>query len=357
MGELVQYRTLYCRDRVKSAARDIFQGIRKNHHLQILDLSYNHLGPDLADCVPSAVMKHPTLMSLNLSGNDLGPKPGALLIFALSNDPGGFKDTEKKEAMTREVARRRLRGEEISMDLMRELQDRLDQGDMFEEKDEDDADNDGAPVEAAIPGPKGKVKVNDNTSIKDKDKDIGQDGGGTPTKKKAKKKKTLAEIRAAEQKKLDKPNYSKLTYIGLADNKLGYMSGHGLSAIVRNCKCLTSLDVSRNNIGYQGGVAFTDGLEKVYNLKPRDFNKLALFNLEEQKFSGRDALVRKVMYSNLTDLNISHNYIGPLACQGLMYCMSASNCTLTSLDISRNPLGYSIEKGGKAMYAGTSHLD
>ena len=123
--------------------------------------------------------------------------------------------------------------------------------------------------------------------------------------------------------------------------------------MVRNCKCLTSLDVSRNNIGYRGGVAFTDGLEKVYGLIPRDFNKRALFELEEQKYTGRDALVRKVMYSNLTDLNVSHNYLGPLVCQGLMYCMSASNCTITSLDVSRNPLGYSIEKGGNATLAGT----
>ena len=310
MGELVQYRTLYCRDRVKSAARDIFQGLRKNNRLQILDLSYNHLGPDLAECVPSAVMKHPALISLNLSGNDLGPKSGALLVFALGNDPGGFKDATKKEALTREVDRRRLRGEEITMELMLQLQDRLDQGDLFEEVNED-TENDGAPTEAV------------------------KDSGSLPIKRK--KKKTVAELRAAEQKKLDKPNYSKLAYIGLADNQLGYMSGFGMSTMVRNCKCLTSLDVSRNNIGYRGGVAFTDGLEKVYGLIPRDFNKRALFELEEQKYTGRDALVRKVMYSNLTDLNVSHNYLGPLVCQGLMYCMSASNCTITSLDVSRNP--------------------
>ena len=291
-------------------------------------------------------MKHPQLVCLNLSGNDLGPKSGAMLVFALSNDPGGFKDAQKKEALAREVDRRRLRGEDISMELMAELQERLDQGDMFEEENED-ADNVGAPVEAAI-SPKRKDKDSKGTKGNDGDKD------GTPTKKLKKKKRTLGEIRAAEQKKLDKPNYSKLAYIGLADNQLGYMSGYGLSALVRNCKCLTSLDVSRNNIGYQGGVAFTDGLEKVYNLAPRDFNKLALFNLEEQKYTGRYALVRKVMYSNLTELNISHNYIGPLACQGLMYCMAASNCTLTSLDVSRNPLGYSIEKGGKAVHAGMS---
>ncbi len=326
LGELVQYRTLYCRDRIKSAARDIFQGLRKNHHLQILDLSYNLLGPDLADCVPSAVMKHPTLISLNLSGNCLGPEKGALLIFALGNDPGGFKDTAKREAMTREVDRRRLRGEEITMDLMRELQDRCDQGDLFEEENED-ADE-GAPTVA-------RAKDKDGAS------------------KKQKKKKTVAEIRAAEQRKLDRPNYSKLAYIGLADNKLGYMAGHGMSSLVRNCKCLTSLDVSRNNIGYRGGLAFTDGLERVYNLIPRDFNKRALFELEEQKYTGRDALVRKVVYSNLTDLNVSHNYLGPLACQGLMYCVSTKNCTLTSLDVSRNPLGYSIEKAGKSLFAGT----
>ena len=58
-----------------------------------------------------------------------------------------LRTQRKKEALTREVDRRRLRGEEITMELMLELQDRLDQGDLFEEVNED-TENDGAPTEA-----------------------------------------------------------------------------------------------------------------------------------------------------------------------------------------------------------------
>ena len=38
LGELIQYPTSICRERVQSAARDIFQGMRKNKSLQTLYL-------------------------------------------------------------------------------------------------------------------------------------------------------------------------------------------------------------------------------------------------------------------------------------------------------------------------------
>ena len=48
MGELIQYPTSIERQRIKSAVRDIMQGVRNNRSLQMLDLSYNHLGPTCA---------------------------------------------------------------------------------------------------------------------------------------------------------------------------------------------------------------------------------------------------------------------------------------------------------------------
>lgn len=332
MGELVQYKTPFLRERVSSAARDIFAGMRKNHHLKILDLSYNKLGPDLADSVPIAVMKHPHLIHLNLSGNELGAKKGSQLVFALGNDPGGQKEVESKLAMQRELDRRRMRGEEVNNDVLMELAERMDAGDLFEEKDMDDED-DLAPVEVESKAAKKKRE-----EMKEK-------------KKGKKKKRSLEQQRREEQKKLDRPNFSSLAYIGLADNQLGTMAGYGLGSMVRNCKSLTALDVSRNNIGYTGGVAFTDGLERVFCLEPRDFNKLALYNLEQQKYEGRFCLIRREVYSNLTSLDISHNNLGPLGCQGLMYCMGSPNCTITELNVSRNPLGYTIEKGGESALA------
>ena len=103
-GELVQY-GLSTVETASRAQRVIYSRGFENNRLQILDLSYNHLGPDLAECVPSAVMKHPALISQ--SGDDFGPKREALSLRR--KRPGGFKDATKKEALTREVDRRRLR--------------------------------------------------------------------------------------------------------------------------------------------------------------------------------------------------------------------------------------------------------
>jgi len=68
MGDLTRYMSPISRERVSSAARDIFWGVKNNHNLHVLDLSYNHLGPSLAKVVAPAVCRHPNLSSLNLSG-------------------------------------------------------------------------------------------------------------------------------------------------------------------------------------------------------------------------------------------------------------------------------------------------
>ncbi len=72
MGEIIRFPTLYSREKIESAVHDIFLGVRYNRSLEILDLSYNHLGPGCADVIPVAVNKHVALHTLNLSGNDLG---------------------------------------------------------------------------------------------------------------------------------------------------------------------------------------------------------------------------------------------------------------------------------------------
>jgi Ran GTPase-activating protein (RanGAP) involved in mRNA processing and transport len=53
----------------------------------------------------------------------------------------------------------------------------------------------------------------------------------------------------------------------------------------------------------------------------------------------------------LVHLNISRNNLGPNNAVNLMQAMQMPNCTLTSLDISDNPLGVSYEKAGKAFDA------
>ncbi len=308
LGELIQYPTKICRQRVLSAARDIFQGLRKNRSIQILDLSYNHLGPVLSDVVPLSVMKHPFLTMLNLSGNDMGERAGASLIFALGHQPGGDKEIEIREKYYEELKAKQLLG----IDVVAEEAARVAE----EQKKE--------ALEAAKATSKPK-----------------------PKSKAEKKKKNEDEDEEHSNKII-----SKLAYLGVSDNQLGRMAGFGLAAMVTNSRTITSLDASGNSLGYGGGVAFADGLEKAFNLVPRDFFKKALYDLEQEKFTGRDAKVRTVVYTNLTNLNLAQNGLGPLGCQGIMYCMASSNCTITSLDLSRNPLGYTVENGGNAMYAG-----
>jgi len=302
LGELVQYPTPICRQRVASAARDLFGGMKRNRGLQILNLAYNHLGPVLAEVVPISIMKHPHLSILDLSGNDLGAKAGASLIFALGMNPGGDHEIEQREQYYRELKEKQLLGIDVVAEEAAKVAE--------EQK------------AAALAASRGLVK-------------------------KEKKKKKMV-VTGDEENKI----ISKLAYIGLNDNQLGRMAGFGIASMLVNSKTLTSLDVSGNNLGYDGGVALADGLEKVYKLVPRDFFKRSLYDLEEQTYQGRNAKVRKVIYTNLTNLNLSQNGLGPTCCQGLMYCMANKNCTITSLDLSRNPLGYTIENGGNAMLAG-----
>jgi len=303
LGELVRYTSLFCRERIQSAARDFFQGLRHNKALMSLNLSNNHLGPICASVVPTAIMRHPSLTILELSGNDLGPDAGAQLIFALAGDAGGEKVIREKEMEERELRQKIKEGADIEQYLAEKMEEKKKKEEAEERK-------------------RARLKKKNGENAAEK----------TP------------EQLAEEEEERRRP--AMLSVLHLADNKLGYLSGHALSSLVRNAKTLTSLDVSGNAIGYPGGEAFADGLEKCFGLVPRDFFKKTLFDLEEKKYEGRDAKVRMKIYSNLTNLNLSRCGLGPTCCQGLMYSMGAPNCTITSLDVSENPLGYSIANGG-----------
>ena len=49
MGDLIRYTNEFTRERIPSAAKDIFLGVKKNKSLESLDLSYNHFGPLLGN--------------------------------------------------------------------------------------------------------------------------------------------------------------------------------------------------------------------------------------------------------------------------------------------------------------------
>lgn len=318
MGELVRFPTLLCRERIASAARDIFQGLRANTSVEVLDLAYNHLGPKLGECVPVAIMRHPTLTFLDLSGNSIGPVIGPAMIFALAGEPGGDAKIEAKERTEREI-----------LEMIKNGIDPIEEMNARKLREEAEEAKNGSP---------GKSK-------KSKKKKMGSPGSPG----------SFESFSIAESSQTDDtglPIPCNLAMLHMADNQLGFMAGYAAGALVTNSKTLTSLNLSGNALGYRGCVGFADGLEKCYGLEPRNVEKLTLYKMDQQKYEGRDAIPKPLIYTNLINLNISRNGMGPTGCQGIMYCVNAPSCTLTSIDVSDNPIGYSIENGGDATLLG-----
>lgn len=76
--------------------------------------------------------------------------------------------------------------------------------------------------------------------------------------------------------------------------------------------------------------------------------KRVLYDLEEKKYTGRDAKKRKKVFTNLAILNMSRNGMGPAVAGSLSLSLGQPNCTLTHLDLCDNPLGLSSKNGGIA---------
>ncbi len=109
-----------------------------------------------------------------------------------------------------------------------------------------------------------------------------------------------------------------LLELNLADNQLGMTSGHAIAAFIINNKSLTSLDLSNNALSYDGGLAVTEALEKIYSIPPRDFFKQILWRIEEKKYTGRHAIKRPKLYTNMINLNMSRNHLGPSVLSSIM---------------------------------------
>jgi len=324
MGDLVRWPTLLCRERIPSAARDIFQGLRGNKSLEVLDLSYNQMGSALAECVPPVLMRHSSMYYLDISGNSLGPTHGPSLLFRLAGDPGGDLRIAEKERIEKECLEMIKKG----VDPIEEMKNRKAKEEAAAEKNgtrkKIKKGKDKSSVTLGSPLSPGSPLGNDDSTA-DQDGNVALDG---------------------------MPVACRLIVLKMANNQMGYMAGYGAAALATNSKSLTALDVSGNALGYRGGVGFADGLEKCFGLEPRSPEKLTLYKLDQQKYEGRDAIPKPLIYTNLISMNLARNGVGPLGCQGIMYCLAAKNCTITSLDISDNPLGYSIENGGDATLTG-----
>jgi Ran GTPase-activating protein (RanGAP) involved in mRNA processing and transport len=330
LGELIRYSTLVARERVVSAAKEIFYyGLKNNISLQILDLSYNNLGPELANYMSLCVNKHPMLRSLSLSGNGIGAR-GAALLYCLAGVPGGDVSMIETLKMWKELKNVAASGVDIMAEINKEDQ----------EKEENEVTT-ALPV-TPVTSPSKKMKSPGKSILKSSNSKSSPPKNNNLTK-------FLKNSTTNDPENESASKVSQLNHLALADNQMGYLAGFGISELLHKNKNLTALDVSGNSLGPVGGVAISDGLEHIYAIKPRDLFKQTLLSIEERKYTGRHAIKRPKLYTTMVSLNLAHNGLGPEAVSGLMICMANPLWSITDLNISCNPLGASIEKGNSLM--------
>lgn len=363
MGEIVRFPTMYSREKILSAVHEIFNGVKSNKSLEILDLSYNHLGPDSGDVVPPAVNRHPRLHTLNFAGNDLGPEKGTKFLFYLSGFPGGAKYSVMKEAFIANVKRKQAEDEKNKQE--GKAGQGVDVGvGMGETPAGEGVNAEGSVFSDAssfhthpLSSPTKSAGAGLSPSQPNLDSPFFGPGGvaaGTPGRKnphgQSKAETTLSNIQQAAEESCCHP--CSLTSVSVADNQLSPFTGHAIASLIERNKTLTHLDISGNALGHTGGMLISDQLELMYGIKPREFLKIVLWEIEESKYHGRHPKKRVKIFTTLTSLNMSRNGIGPSVAASLFYSLGHPNCTITNLDVSDNPLGYSIQQAGSASKAG-----
>ena len=336
LGELIRYPTLFSKEKIESAVHDIFLGIRFNRSLEQLDLSYNHLGPRCCTAIPIAIARHPFLHTLNISGNDIGAEKGAHFIFTLAGVTNGVKLAIQKEKFVQLITQRKSQNIKIDEktilnDLNESFEDALDVVNSSSLMKSSKSVNASKSFDSTNWKESSKIllasKSRDSVSesVKDNDENV-------MTSKRSR--------------------VIRLASLSLADNQLGSFCGYAIAALIENNKSLTHLDISGNSLSHKGGDIISDQIELCYGIKPRDFVKLVLWNMEESKYTGRNAIPRKKVFTNLTSLDLSRNGLGPNVIGSIMTSLGNHNCTITDLNISDNPLGYATKAGGSAVDAG-----
>ena len=306
MGDLIRYPFPQKREKIDAAARDILWGLKLNKCLESLDLSYNHMGPKLAELLPPSIQKHPTLAFLNLSGNDFG-RQGAIMIWSFACSTVKLSDifrttkSDNEAILKQEEERRRLgTSERVESAVESAVDD----------------DGEGKSVTAADGGERtvatGTGSVGSKTSVTAK--------------------------------------YPKLCALGLADNQLSTAAGKALGLLLKGNKKITSLDVSGNALGFEGGFALAEALEKVYGVEARAAKQRVFEELTKQ--ITRRQRTKKVVYSILLHLNMRRNGMGPAVVSSLMQCLEKPNCSITDLDVSENYFNHTVNNSGDGNTAG-----
>jgi Ran GTPase-activating protein (RanGAP) involved in mRNA processing and transport len=315
LGEMIRYSVPQVRERVGSAGRDIMYGMRGNTTIRVLDLSYNYMGRDLADLLPTCIMLHPCIEVLDLAGSDIGDNRAHAMLWSLAGQPGRDKV---------ELKQFQIKKEGIQVWMAREAEKAAEVAKKQAEKE--------AAEEALTDKQKAAKTKREamDAAVKEKAKKNEQKG-----KKKSKKKMNAT-----------------LAVLNLADNQLGPLCGKAVGALISSRKSITSLDVSNNALSFSGGEELCDALMKLFGVESEDRRK-QLQNLVADDAKKRDKK-KKIIYTNLTSLNISRNGFGPKVMSMLMSVMSKPKCTITDLDCSDNPFGVTTERAGDTTEAAMS---
>jgi Ran GTPase-activating protein (RanGAP) involved in mRNA processing and transport len=388
LGEIVRYPTMLSREKLNSAAHDICTGLRYNKSLEILDLSYNHLGTTLADLLPLAVIKQCKLNTLNIAGNDIGPVHGSNLMFHLSGLPYGARYAKEREEFIHFILNRQKERLKIEQSFSRILH-----GSGQEFKDNSVLEENSTTLVPA--GGMGSIFATGNSLLDPDISDLLQGGGSmvkggkldetsiangtfmnpvaSPNKfgastnlNNSKIGNSASKVTGSQSQKRnpeDEENEAaiqmlanamnenishirhpalSITSLDVSNNQLGPFAGYAIGSALEHMKGLTHLDISGNSLGTVGGDRITDALELCYDIKPREFIKLVLYEIEERKYDPkvtRKPKKRKKRFTNLVSLNISRNGIGPKVIGSLFVCMKSFKCTIVDLNVSDNPIG------------------
>lgn len=331
LGALVRWPSTSSKETMPGAGRYIFLGLKGNKTIQSLDVSYNDLGPEIGDLIPIAVKMHLNIFSLNIAGNSLGHR-GPAMLWSLAGRAGGANSKKANK-----------RGSQAS-------------GSMYG----------GSSVFGASKKGKSKSKSRSIGPLGESISDAGTLRTGLTSKRPVRR--------------------TRLAELVLADNQLGEEAGLALGHYLKSSGTLTSLDVSGNSLGVVGGKHVAQFLCDAYGHNARIIEKKmdeeGKILKHKRRERAREEYRRKRLedgYNKLDDglsdfdgsettvsededfpdhwkkkisllhLDVSRNGLGPINVQVMMDAIAMPNCTITSLDISDNPLGVSSERAGKSV--------
>ncbi|KAL9965540.1 hypothetical protein ACROYT_G029354 [Oculina patagonica] len=126
---------------------------------------------------------------------------------------------------------------------------------------------------------------------------------------------------------------SSLTELNLSVNNIGYQGANGLAEALKKNTSLTELNLSGNNIGDAGANGLAEALQK--NTSLTELN-LSVNNIGYQGANGLAEALKK--NTSLTELNLSGNDIGDAGATGLAEALQ-NNTSLTELNLSDNNIG------------------